>query len=52
MKASFYCSFFRHSEFPSRTRSMSTAARRRLMGDFKRMQSDPPEGIIGGRASQ
>ena len=25
---------------------MSTAARRRLMGDFKRMQS-PPEGIIG-----
>ena len=26
---------------------MSTVARRRLMGDFKRMQSDPPEGIIG-----
>ena len=27
--------------------AMSTAARRRLMRDFKRMQSDPPEGVNG-----
>ena len=26
---------------------MSTPARRRLMRDFKRLQSDPPEGISG-----
>jgi ubiquitin-conjugating enzyme E2 A len=26
---------------------MSTAARRRLMRDFKRMQTDPPEGVNG-----
>jgi len=28
-------------------RAMSTAARRRLMRDFKRMQTDPPEGVNG-----
>ena len=27
--------------------SMATAARRRLMRDFKRMQTDPPEGVNG-----
>ena len=26
---------------------MSTAARRRLMRDFKRLQEDPPEGVSG-----
>ena len=26
---------------------MTTPARRRLMRDFKRLQSDPPEGISG-----
>jgi ubiquitin-conjugating enzyme E2 A len=26
---------------------MSTAARRRLMRDFRRLQSDPPSGISG-----
>jgi ubiquitin-conjugating enzyme E2 A len=26
---------------------MSTPAKRRLMRDFKRLQSDPPEGISG-----
>ena len=26
---------------------MSTPARRRLMRDFKRMQTDPPEGVNG-----
>ena len=26
---------------------MSTAARKRLMRDFKRLQSDPPAGIQG-----
>ena len=28
-------------------RAMATAARRRLMRDFKRMQTDPPEGVNG-----
>ena len=34
--------------FPgSSAANMSTAARRRLMRDFKRMQTDPPEGVNG-----
>lgn len=30
-----------------RQQSMSTPARRRLMRDFKRLQTDPPAGISG-----
>ncbi len=26
---------------------MSTAARRRLLRDFRRLQSDPPQGVLG-----
>jgi ubiquitin-conjugating enzyme E2 A len=31
---------------------MSTAARRRLMRDFKKMQTDPPEGVNGAPLDQ
>lgn len=31
---------------------MSTAARRRLMRDFKRLQSDPPQGVQGAPLEQ
>ncbi|EEH41160.2 hypothetical protein PAAG_03446 [Paracoccidioides lutzii Pb01] len=30
---------------PCTVQAMSTAARRRLMRDFKRMQTDPPAGV-------
>ena len=36
-----------HSLRPLIYSAMATAARRRLMRDFKRMQTDPPEGVNG-----
>jgi hypothetical protein len=35
----------RRSDKATETEIMSTAARRRLMRDFKRMQTDPPAGV-------
>ena len=49
----FFCIFPRpllrpsYSRPPTSSATMTTPARRRLMRDFKRLQTDPPEGISG-----